>query len=66
MLPELRTHLYPKKVDQPERNPGGSLTQNGLFAEAARKYKQGAAPAEESESMKKSDLAFGYTTDCSS
>jgi hypothetical protein len=36
----------PKKVDQSERNPGGSLTQNGLFAEAARKYKVGFAPAE--------------------
>src|SRR5215469_17050370 len=37
---------HPKKVDQPERNPGGSLTQNGLFAEAARKYKEGIAPPE--------------------
>jgi hypothetical protein len=37
---------YPKKVDQPDRNPGGSLTQNGLFAKAARKYKEGAAAAE--------------------
>jgi hypothetical protein len=25
----------PKEVDQPDRNPNGSLTQNGLFAEAA-------------------------------
>jgi len=37
---------YPKKADQPERNPGGSLTQNGLFAEAARRYKEGVAPPE--------------------
>ncbi len=37
---------YPKQVDQPERNPGGSLTQNGLFAEVARKYKEGAAAPE--------------------
>jgi len=37
---------HPKQVDQPERNPGGSLTQNGLFAEAARKYKNGTAPPE--------------------
>ena len=37
---------YPKKVDQPERNPGGSLTQNGLFAAAAQKYKEGVAPPE--------------------
>lgn len=37
---------HPKQVDQPERNPGGSLTPNGLFAEAARKYKFGEAPPE--------------------
>ena len=37
---------YPKKVDQQERNPGGSLTQNGLFAQAAQKYKQRLAPPE--------------------
>ena len=37
---------YPKQVDQPERNPGGSFTQNGLFAEAARKYKEGKAEPE--------------------
>jgi HNH endonuclease len=37
---------YPKKVDQPERNPGGSLTQNGLFAEAAARYKKREAPPE--------------------
>jgi len=37
---------HPKQVDQSERNPGGSLTQNGLFAEAARKYKDGVAPPE--------------------
>ena len=37
---------YPKKVDQLDPNPGGSLTQNGLFALAAQKYKRGVAPAE--------------------
>src|SRR5262245_41892392 len=37
---------YPKQVDQSERNPGGAPTQNGLFAEAARKYKRGAARPE--------------------
>ena len=40
------TTPYPKQVDQPERNPGGTLTQNGLFAEAARKYKEGVAAPE--------------------
>lgn len=37
---------HPKQVDQPERNPSGSLTQNGPFAEAARKYKEGIASPE--------------------
>jgi hypothetical protein len=36
----------PKKVDQPERNPGGSLTQNGRFAEAAQQFKEGLTPPE--------------------
>ena len=30
---------YPKKVDQTDRNPGGSPTQNGLFAAAAQNTK---------------------------
>ncbi len=29
----------PKMIDQPEKNPGGRLTQNGLFYEAVRKFK---------------------------
>lgn len=29
----------PKLIAQPERNPGGSLTQNGLFAESVRKLR---------------------------
>jgi hypothetical protein len=33
-------HRYPKQVDQPDRNPGGSLTQNGLFLEAVRRHKE--------------------------
>jgi len=31
----------PKIVDQPERTPSGSLTQNGLFHLAAQRYKSG-------------------------
>ena len=31
----------PKEVDQEERNPDGTLTQNGLFASAANEYKLG-------------------------
>jgi hypothetical protein len=36
----------PKSLDQPDRNPGGSLTQNGLFAEAVRRFREGEVPAE--------------------
>jgi hypothetical protein len=36
----------PKEVDQPDRNPSGTLTQNGLFADAVAGYKKGASPAE--------------------
>ena len=36
----------PKLVDQPEFQPNGKPTQNGLFAEAARRFKAGTAPPE--------------------
>jgi len=36
----------PKEVDQESRSPDGSLTQNGLFYEAAQRYKDGRSPAE--------------------
>ena len=36
----------PKRVDQPGRHPSGSPTQNGLVAEAARRYKESEAPPE--------------------
>jgi hypothetical protein len=36
----------PKEVDQESRNPEGGLTQNGLFYEAAQKYKEGYSPSE--------------------
>lgn len=36
----------PKEVDQESRTPEGGLTQNGLFYEAAQKYKDRSSPAE--------------------
>ncbi len=36
----------PKIIDQPMKNPNGKLTQNGLFYEAARQYKEGKREAE--------------------
>jgi hypothetical protein len=38
-IPSYKKGPKPKIVDQPKRNPGGSLTQNGLFSEAAHRYK---------------------------
>jgi HNH endonuclease len=36
----------PKITDQPKYNPGGSLTQNGLFAESVEEYKANGTPPE--------------------
>lgn len=36
----------PKLIDQPERNPSGSLTQNGKFNQAAQEAKAGLRPPE--------------------
>jgi hypothetical protein len=38
--------IEPKRVDQPLKYPGGSLTQNGLFFESARRHKLANTPAE--------------------
>jgi hypothetical protein len=36
----------PKQVDQPRLTPGGTLTQNGKFFEAAHAYREGKRPPE--------------------
>jgi hypothetical protein len=45
-IPATRNGPHPKLVDQPERNPGGGLTQNGLFYRAAIQFKQSKKEAE--------------------
>ncbi|RPH95282.1 HNH endonuclease [candidate division KSB1 bacterium] len=45
-IPKTANSPDPKTVDQPEYNPSGSLTQNGLFHQAAQAYKQGQKSAE--------------------
>jgi hypothetical protein len=45
-IPAIRNGPHPKLVDQPERNPGGGLTQNGLFYKAAAQFEQGKGEAE--------------------
>jgi hypothetical protein len=40
-MPSFKDGPNPKTVDQPEGNPGGGSTQNGLFYSAARRYKAG-------------------------
>ena len=44
--PRNETNPYPKQIDQPMRNPSGTLTQNGLFYQAATSYKKGIKEAE--------------------
>ena len=38
--PMIKSITDPKRVDQPMTNPSGSLTQNGLFHQAAIRYKR--------------------------
>jgi hypothetical protein len=45
-LPKTPTSPIPKVVDQPMFNPSGTLTQNGLFFNAAELYKHGKQKAE--------------------
>lgn len=45
-VPAYRGGPNPKTVDQPYKNPGGSLTANGLFYNASFKYKQDYAEPE--------------------
>ena len=45
-VPRRKEGPDPKTVDQPMTNPGGTLTQNGQFNEAAMNFKRGEAPAE--------------------
>jgi hypothetical protein len=45
-VPRTKDGPDPKSVDQPMRNPSGSLTQNGLFFKAAERYKRGESGAE--------------------
>ena len=44
--PRLRGGPDPKFVDQPEFQPNGRRTQNGLFIDAVRRFKVGKVPAE--------------------
>jgi len=45
-IPSSKDGPKPKLIDQQERNPGGGLTQNGLFFNSARTYKKGRQLAE--------------------
>jgi hypothetical protein len=53
----------PKKADQPEFNPSGSLTQNGLFYRAAVQFKVGEADPELVRVYEKIWTACGPTTE---
>jgi hypothetical protein len=41
-----KDHSNPKSINQPRKTPGGKLTQNGLFEQAAQRTKRDESPAE--------------------
>lgn len=44
-VPKTAENIEPKRIDQPERSPFGSLTENGKFHQAAQTYKKnGSSP----------------------
>lgn len=45
-VPRRKDGPEPKSVDQPMKNPGGSLTQNGLFYQTAKQHVSEGKPAE--------------------
>jgi hypothetical protein len=45
-VPLTKNGPHPKSEDQPEKNPGGGLTQNGLFYMAAMQFKKGESEPE--------------------
>jgi len=45
-VPKNTENPEPKRVDQPERTPGGSLTENGKFHQAAQAFKKNAGSPE--------------------
>jgi hypothetical protein len=45
-IPRTRLCPDPKKVDQPESQPNGKPTQNGMFMAAVQRYKAGQSPPE--------------------
>ena len=44
--PKTQRFPIPKLVDQPKYNPSGTLSQNGLFYDSAKKYKSGRQDSE--------------------
>jgi hypothetical protein len=45
-IPRTKANLNPKEIDQPEHSPAGTLTQNGLFWNAAEAHKNHKAAPE--------------------
>jgi hypothetical protein len=60
--PQTRGGPDPKTIDQPERGPGGTLTQNGLFLEAASRHRKSRTPAEHVRVYEKMRTGFGRST----
>ena len=66
-IPRARGGPDPKDIDQPEFQPSGRLTQNGLFLDAGPAATSWAGrKRNESESTRKYEMEYGSTTDSSS
>jgi hypothetical protein len=64
-VPRSSSAPNPKLVDQPRSTPGGKLTQNGLFENAALKAKSGKSKPELVAVYEKFMPASGRSTACS-
>jgi hypothetical protein len=60
--PKASDYSNPKQLDQPERFPSGSLTQNGKFFKAAHDFKKGDRPPEASVCTRRFRPEYGPTT----
>lgn len=63
-VPQTAEYPEPKRVDQPERMPGGSLTENGKFHQAAQAFKKNGGLSERVRVYEKLKKVFGLITGC--
>ena len=62
-VPKTDANLNPKAIDQQMSNPNGKFTQNGLFYQAAARYKNGKEQAEIVSFAQSATEHLNYATD---